>query len=48
LYTPRWVNRGPPVRRPLFRRSRNRDAMATLWAVSERETGIRFDIKLPS
>jgi NAD(P)-dependent dehydrogenase (short-subunit alcohol dehydrogenase family) len=45
LYTPRW---GPPVRRPLFRRSRNRDAMATLWAVSERETGIRFDIKLPS
>jgi len=45
LYTPRWVNWGPPVRRPLFGRSRNRDAMATLWEVSGRETGIPFDIK---
>jgi len=44
LYTPRWVNWGPPVRRPVFTRSRNRAAMATLWAVSERETGIRFDL----
>jgi NAD(P)-dependent dehydrogenase (short-subunit alcohol dehydrogenase family) len=44
LYTPRWVNWGPPVRRPIFGRSRNRDAMATLWEVSERETKITFDI----
>jgi NAD(P)-dependent dehydrogenase (short-subunit alcohol dehydrogenase family) len=44
LYTPRWVNWGPPVRRPLLRRTRNRDAMATLWQVSERETGITFDV----
>jgi hypothetical protein len=38
LYRPRWVYWGPPVRRPLFGRSRNRDAMATLWEVSERES----------
>jgi hypothetical protein len=44
LYTPRWVNWGPPVRRPMLRRTRDRDAMATLWAVSERETGITFDV----
>jgi NAD(P)-dependent dehydrogenase (short-subunit alcohol dehydrogenase family) len=44
LYTPSWVNWGPPVRRPLLRRTRNLDAMATLWEVSERETGITFDI----
>ena len=45
LYTPRWVNWGPPVRRPLFGRSRNRDAMKSLWEVSERETGITFDLR---
>ena len=45
LYTPRWVNWGPPVRRPLFGRARNRDAMTSLWEVSERETGITFDVK---
>jgi hypothetical protein len=28
-------------------RSRNRAAMATLWQVSERQTGITFDIKPP-
>ena len=44
LYTPRWVNWGPPVRRPILRRSRDPEAMATLWAVSERETGISFDL----
>jgi NAD(P)-dependent dehydrogenase (short-subunit alcohol dehydrogenase family) len=44
LYTPRWVNWGPPVRRPLLGRSRSRKAMTTLWEVSERETGIAFDV----
>jgi NAD(P)-dependent dehydrogenase (short-subunit alcohol dehydrogenase family) len=44
LYTPRWVNWGPPVRRPLLRRTRDRDAMTTLWQVSERETGTTFDV----
>ena len=48
LYTPRWVNWGPPVRRPLLRRARDREAMATLWAVSERETGVTFEVKAPS
>ncbi|MGA9160599.1 MAG: oxidoreductase [Actinomycetota bacterium] len=47
LYAPRWVNFGPPVRRPLFGRSRNREAMATLWVASERETGIAFDVRAP-
>jgi NAD(P)-dependent dehydrogenase (short-subunit alcohol dehydrogenase family) len=47
LYTPRWVNWGPPVRRPLVGRSRNQAAMAILWAVSERETGITFDLTPP-
>ena len=45
LYTPRWVNWGPPVRRPLLRRSRDRAAMATLWEVSEGETGIVFEVE---
>lgn len=44
LYTPRWVNSGPPVRRPLLGRSRNRKAMRTLWEVSERETGIDLGV----
>ncbi|MGH2815824.1 MAG: short-chain dehydrogenase, partial [Actinomycetota bacterium] len=44
LYTPRWVNWGPPVRRPMFGRSHSREAMATLWEVSERETGVSFDL----
>jgi NAD(P)-dependent dehydrogenase (short-subunit alcohol dehydrogenase family) len=45
LYTPRWVNWGPPVRRPLVGPSRSRKAMDTLWEVSERETGVSFDVK---
>jgi NAD(P)-dependent dehydrogenase (short-subunit alcohol dehydrogenase family) len=45
LYTPRWVSSGPPVRRPLVGRSRDRAAMATLWDISERETGITFDVE---
>ena len=47
LYTPRWVNWGPPVRRPVLGRSRDRAAMATLWQVSERETGTTFDVGPP-
>jgi len=44
LYTPRWVNSGPPVRRPMMKRTRDLDAMRTLWEVSERETGTTFDV----
>jgi hypothetical protein len=38
------VNWGPPVRRPILRWARNREAMTTLWQVSEHETGITFDL----
>jgi NAD(P)-dependent dehydrogenase (short-subunit alcohol dehydrogenase family) len=44
LYAPRYVNNGPAVRRPLIGRSHDRKAMETLWEVSERETGIEFDM----
>ena len=44
LYTPRWVNVGPPVRRPITSRSQDRREMELLWDVSERETGITFDV----
>jgi NAD(P)-dependent dehydrogenase (short-subunit alcohol dehydrogenase family) len=33
-----------PVCRPILRRTRNRDAMTALWQVSERQTGITFDL----
>ena len=45
LYAPRYVNTGPPVRRPVLRRVGLDAAIATLWRVSERETGIRFDFE---
>lgn len=44
LYAPRFVNNGPPVRRPLVGRSLDRRAARTLWAVSERETRVTFDV----
>jgi NAD(P)-dependent dehydrogenase (short-subunit alcohol dehydrogenase family) len=44
LYTPRFVNFGPPVRRPLMGRSVDRRSTAALWQVSERETGLAFDV----
>lgn len=44
LYAPRFVNNGPAVRRPLLARSvRPRDT-ELLWEVSERETGVEFDV----
>ncbi|MEQ8719193.1 MAG: oxidoreductase [Acidimicrobiales bacterium] len=43
MYAPRFVTRGVPVRRPIMRRG-NDAAIATLWEVSERETGIPMDI----
>ena len=42
MYAPRWVQTGPPVRRPILRPGRN-DAIATLWEVSERLTGLSLD-----
>ncbi len=43
LYAPRWVNWGPPVRRPLIGRSVDQSSIDTLFAVSERETGAKLD-----
>lgn len=40
FYGPLFVNNGPPVRKPIFRRLGLDKAIATLWEVSERETGV--------
>jgi len=45
LYAPRFVNNGPPVRRPILRRLGLARAIETLWEVSERETGVRLDVE---
>ena len=44
LYAPRWVNLGPPVRRPLMGRSRKRRSIETLFSVSASETGLDLDV----
>lgn len=45
LYAPRWVNTGPPVRRPVTGLRNRPDNMQTLWDVSERATGVEFDVE---
>lgn len=45
MYAPRYIQSGPPVRRPILRRIGLRKAIDTLWAVSERETGIKIDVE---
>ncbi len=45
FYAPRYVNNGPPVRRPILRRVGLERAIARLWDVSERETGIAIDVR---
>ncbi len=48
LYGPRYINTGPPVRLPLFRpllRHNLDGAIAVLWQVSERETGIPMRVE---
>ncbi len=44
LYAPRFVNSGPAVRRPILQASRRPRDLEILWELSERETGISFDI----
>ena len=44
LYAPRFASAGAPVRRPLMGRSVRRAPARRLWEVSERETGVRFDV----
>jgi hypothetical protein len=47
FYAPRFQSWGAPVKRPLFRGTRKED-LTTLWEVSERETGITFEVAKPS
>jgi NAD(P)-dependent dehydrogenase (short-subunit alcohol dehydrogenase family) len=42
LYGPLFVNNGPPVRKPVLRRLGMSRAVARLWEVSERETGLKI------
>jgi NAD(P)-dependent dehydrogenase (short-subunit alcohol dehydrogenase family) len=44
FYAPRFVNNGPPVRRPILRRIGLTRAIDTLWQVSERETKLKLDV----
>jgi NAD(P)-dependent dehydrogenase (short-subunit alcohol dehydrogenase family) len=43
LYGPLFVNNGPPVRKPVLRRLGMSRAIARLWEVSERETGLKLE-----
>jgi NAD(P)-dependent dehydrogenase (short-subunit alcohol dehydrogenase family) len=44
FYAPRYVNSGPAVRRPVLRRIGMDRAIARLWEVSERETGLKIEL----
>ena len=44
FYGPLFVNNGRPVRKPIFRRLGMSSAIAKLWEVSERETGVALDL----
>ncbi len=48
FYGPLFVNSGPPVRKPIVRRLGMDKAIAALWEVSERETGIAIDVRAAS
>jgi len=45
FYGPLFVNSGPPVRRPVLRKLGQDKAIAALWEVSERETGVAINIR---
>jgi NAD(P)-dependent dehydrogenase (short-subunit alcohol dehydrogenase family) len=44
FYGPLFMNNGPPVRKPIVRRLGMDRAIARLWQVSERETGLALDV----
>ena len=44
LYAPRWVNTGPPEKRPILSRSRRPEQLGMLWTLSEQETGVEFNV----
>jgi len=48
FYGPAFFNNGPPVRKPILRRIGMDRAIARLWEVSERETGLRIELGAPS
>jgi NAD(P)-dependent dehydrogenase (short-subunit alcohol dehydrogenase family) len=48
FYGPLFVDNGPPVRKPIFRRWGMDTAIARLWEVSERETKLRLDVHVPA
>ncbi len=48
FYGPRFVNNGAPVRKPILRRIGMDRAIAGLWEVSERETGVPLDVRTPA
>ncbi|MHB9863524.1 oxidoreductase [Streptomyces sp. YIM S03343] len=48
FYGPVFVNNGAPVRKPILRRFGMDQAVAKLWEVSERETGVAFDLHTPA
>lgn len=43
MYGPLFASTGPPVRKPLVRRGAD-DAIARLWQVCERETGLKLEL----
>ncbi|MEX2252736.1 MAG: oxidoreductase [Thermoleophilaceae bacterium] len=45
FYVPLFVNNGSPVRKPVLRRMGIKRAVARLWEVSERETGLKMDVR---
>lgn len=45
FYGPLWVNTGPPVRKPIFRRLGMERAIDRLWQASVQETGIELAVR---
>ncbi|MEO6653995.1 MAG: hypothetical protein ABIP17_15210 [Ilumatobacteraceae bacterium] len=43
FYGPLFTTNGPPVRKPLVRPGSD-EAIAVLWHVAERETGLKLDV----
>jgi NAD(P)-dependent dehydrogenase (short-subunit alcohol dehydrogenase family) len=48
FYGPLFMNNGPPVRKPIFRKLGMDTAIDRLWEVSERETGLALEVRAPA
>ena len=44
FYVPLWIQNGPPVHKPIFRRLGAGRAIKRLWKVSEEETGVAMNV----